>query len=707
MARPRSISAAAALVQLLVLCVLLAQVVAGAQHTEASSRGNHRSSGGSAKSSTTTANRQQHTQLPTAASVPKVSASTNLPSKTRSMPLVEPSGAPIALNDSQLISTDLDAAAKQGTFFTFKAAEHVPMYISMSLCSGPEIPAYNTSNQTLLDQLDMKAEEARTATLVSLYVSDSAKKREPGPRSSLSSDHLGHAQGGWTQVTLPKGSKDGIWIGIWPPQDPRGRSGKYRVQLGVSTKARLEYVANQEGLRFDDSDAGRALLTSFNYTNPAPNISLIVLPTEGRFSLSSIRYFNSSFCAIREQWSALQSSPYDLFINSSETTRGTVDLVTRGDLYREQLRGEAPKAPMPTPSVNGSAGMPAPGSGPMTTGDARSKVHELAVRSQYNETGRSFAAERPAMVRMQFQVDGLARGSNYTAYLVSSAIVDGVESQTLYPAVKFTTKETQNCRLMYNVPFCPELAYSVPYNDDMSLPYAMHVLEEMIASNYANFSATLDTFPCESEQFGLYSTVATCDDCRRAYQNWLCSVAIPRCTDPVEPNRSAASQDGTNLEGLPMPTNTELLPYIVNRIGHNSSRQSYIDKLFHPGNYGELLPCIATCEMVTRSCPPLLDWSCPIWTVTAQRDYGTFADADSQGRGRDENGGAGDDGLRYGGSPSTHVAQDAFGRVYCNPMDADRILRLSARAAPAVRPVQGALLTAAAAGAVLALGALA
>ena len=196
MARPGSISAAAALVQLLVLCVLLAQVVAGAQHTEASSRGDHRSSGGSAKSSSTTANRQQHTQLPTAASVPKVSASTNLPSKTRSMPLVEPSGAPIALNDSQLISTDLDAAAKQGTFFTFKAAEHVPMYISMSLCSGPEIPAYNTSNQTLLDQLDMKAEEARTATLVSLYVSDSPKKPEPGPRSSLSSDHVGHAQGG-------------------------------------------------------------------------------------------------------------------------------------------------------------------------------------------------------------------------------------------------------------------------------------------------------------------------------------------------------------------------------------------------------------------------------------------------------------------------------------------------------------------------------
>ena len=54
-----------------------------------------------------------------------------------------------------------------------------------------------------------------------------------------------------------------------------------------------------------------------------------------------------------------------------------------------------------------------------------------------------------------------------------------------------------------------------------------------------------------------------------------------------------------------------------------------------------------------------------------------------------------------------HVAQDAFGRVYCNPMDTDRILRLSARAAPALRPAQGALLTATAAGAVLALGALA
>ena len=85
--------------------------------------------------------------------------------------------------------------------------------------------------------------------------------------------------------------------------------------------------------------------------------------------------------------------------------------------------------------------------------------------------------------------------------------------------------------------------------------------------------------------------------------------------------------------------------------------------------------------MVTRSCPPTIRWQCPLWTVTAQRDYGTFADADSTGFGVGENGGAGPDHMRFGGAYSTYVAQDAFGHVFCNSMQVDRLFRESSSGA--------------------------
>ena len=427
------------------------------------------------------------------------------------------------------------------------------------------------------------------------------------------------------------------------------------------------------------------MLTSFNYTSPAPNISLIVLPTEGAFSLSSITYFNSSFCAIFDTWQDLSHSDEAIHVNSSETSRNTVSVVTRGDMLKQKKQASQ----APSPSINDTAGMQPPGSqyGARDVAAGMVSLDELVRRGSVANATNSDSNEQSSgpQVRMQFLASNLLPGHNYTAYLVSSVNASGVLSRTLYPSVKFVTKRNRNCRLLYDVPFCPELAYSIPFNPSKSISYALEVLNEMVSANYGNFSATLGTFPCDSDEFGRYSSVTTCNDCLRAYQSWLCAVAIPRCTDVVDPSESAASQNGTDLEGLPMPANTNLYPYVVNRIGPNSSRQPCIAELFAPGDYGELLPCLSTCEMVTRSCPPLMNWMCPKWTVTAERDYGTFADAGSDGLGAGLNGGAGSHGLRYGGAPSRYVAYDAFGHVYCNAMDVDRLLR-QANAAAVVRP---------------------
>ena len=600
------------------------------------------------------------TRMSTASIQTASRTSTVSPTQSTTAMRVSATARPVALNDSVAVRTNIEATQKKGAFFTFNATRDTPISLSLSLCTGPDIPPYNTSNKTLLDELGMKPQNARQSTLVGLFLSDKASDPEPGPNSHLPDSHVAYAQGGWANIHLKNGAKNGIWIGVWPPADIRGATGLFTVQVTASTKADMEQVSRTPGILLDDTDSSRALLTSFNYTE-APNITLMVLPNEGTYSLSSITYYNSSFCAIFDMWKSFNEEMHGVHINSSETTRHTASALTRASEIRKYLESEN-RQNMSGASASGTAGLPDPL-------DARSFAE---VGPEFEKRGSEAQHEQK---RMQFEVSGLQRDTNYTAYLVSTTKVNGVLQRTLYPAIKFATKRTNVCRLLYNVPFCPELAYAIPFNEEMSMSHALSQINAMISANFANFSATLSTFPCDSPKFGMYSSVATCTDCLRAYQNWLCAVALPRCTDPVDPKHSAASQDGRDLVGLPMGTNTHLYPYVANRLAPNSSRQTYIDRLFNPGPYGELLPCLTVCEMVVRSCPPLIKWTCPIWTVTAQRDYGTFADADSDGLGCGANGGAGKDGLRFGGFPDTYVATDAFGNTFCNAMDTDRMLR--------------------------------
>lgn len=205
-----------------------------------------------------------------------------------------------------------------------------------------------------------------------------------------------------------------------------------------------------------------------------------------------------------------------------------------------------------------------------------------------------------------------------------------------------------------------------------------------MSPNYANFSKTMSTWPCEDPYYGQYSSVRGCSDCKRSYQDWLCAVTMPRCTDPVQhpQNESAAIPDITSLSGRSTGLNERLLPYIINRNASTSRQKYFGGKLGVESQYGEVLPCLYTCLFVQRNCPgPLLSWTCPAWDVTAQHDYGTFADAGSKGLGAANNGGAGSDLARWGG-PLRYIAQDTFGNVFCNALGVDEFLRES-NAAPA------------------------
>ena len=398
------------------------------------------------------------------------------------------------------------------------------------------------------------------------------------------------------------------------------RRARISFQIVASTRAKMESVDYTRRPRLDDTDQSNALISSFNYTTSSPpNLDVIVLPTVGSGSLSDADYYNSSFCAIADAWANVLERNEHVSISASDTKRGT-------------------------------------------------------------------EANKLDNTRRQFEISNLDPATNYTVWLfetnTTAQDVAQSVSTTLFPAIKMLTKRSDNCRLVYDVPFCPNVAYSIPVNPSISTSAALSVIEAVVDPQYSNFSATIDTFACGSREFGMYSYVQTCDTCKKSYQDWLCAVAMPRCTDPLQDpeTQSRATQDGTELTGAPTGLNTQLLPYIVNRNGNGTSalksRLPFIDQQLRPGFYGELLPCIYTCYFVERTCPPLIKWGCPIWDITAQRDYGTFADSGAEGIGAAENGGAGKDGMRWGGY-ERYIATDAFGNAYCNSMGVDFLLRES------------------------------
>lgn len=261
--------------------------------------------------------------------------------------------------------------------------------------------------------------------------------------------------------------------------------------------------------------------------------------------------------------------------------------------------------------------------------------------------------------RTQWFVDGLSPSTNYTAYVIG----DGVRVSG--PSYFLTKSNSFPCTLAHSLPYCPEVTYSIPlpappqgatsYTNE-NLPES---ISDVVVASLSNFTASLRTFPCGRDW---YSPLQTCTKCQNAYRKWVCSVAFPRCGEPIPDESlrgSASSSLSTQLvtendapSNLDFDPNQEVLPQaaLFPRAANAASRSPFLPSL--NAEYNELLPCIETCQTVDRSCPALLQWKCPAVSVNANQSYGLgFIDSW--------------DGTMEGdGSPG--VAQDGFGRVWCN-----------------------------------------
>ncbi|KIX09914.1 uncharacterized protein Z518_00995 [Rhinocladiella mackenziei CBS 650.93] len=236
----------------------------------------------------------------------------------------------------------------------------------------------------------------------------------------------------------------------------------------------------------------------------------------------------------------------------------------------------------------------------------------------------------------QFYITGLNATSKYWGILAmdgnSTASGNGVVGGggTVWAAINFETKTESNCALMYNLSFCSEVAYAVPTNPDKfspttGLPELAALYDSHAAQMYQYFNYSLQQIPCNTTSSAQYSLARNCDDCARAYKQWLCAVTIPRCADYsnkspfLQPrNLGQPFVNGSSISSSQFNVDQALL----NAVATNSSRNPIIDESIQPGPYKEVLPCIDLCYDLVQSCPASLGFACPLTGAGLEASYG-------------------------------------------------------------------------------------
>ncbi|KAL7005304.1 stretch-activated cation channel mid1 [Cystobasidiomycetes sp. EMM_F5] len=407
--------------------------------------------------------------------------------------------------------------------------------------------------------------------------------------------------GGFANLSVPAVS-DGSDLTILVSPPSASTSTLWSFELGVSLQATAWHTLDKFALyAYEDSDNTSALLTSPTYpsallSSPPAYQALIAQTSQVRLGLAN------STCYIRSLSSLIPSNQ----INTSTTTRGVVELTeAEGGYVNETLRGGQ---------------------------------------------------------RMQYSVDGLQPGTNYTVWGLqntpSMSTGNSTASRLFLPQF-FATKSASNCRLVYDLPFCPDVAYSVPAPPTMDTSLLLSLYDNATSASLQAFNQTLSLFSCDEpirSTQGMYSRVRTCSQCMAAYTSWLCAVSMPRCTDSDATQKQNASR---NIGSNP----TQFL-----RKTANNSRTPFLPSSAFP--YAEVPPCIDVCSMVRASCPPIIStpFNCPLAGITLEESYATpfrqqIAFSNVAG---------GDDTAWLGHDLNHHDfvtrARDRFGNVACNDL---------------------------------------
>ncbi|KAK6542445.1 stretch-activated cation channel mid1 [Orbilia ellipsospora] len=234
------------------------------------------------------------------------------------------------------------------------------------------------------------------------------------------------------------------------------------------------------------------------------------------------------------------------------------------------------------------------------------------------------------LVKEQIYLTGLQPNTTYNVWLAQQN--NETAGGWVYAPTNFTTKSDGNCRVIYNLEFCSEVAYAVPSNDTIfpNMPRLAQFYDTYASSWYSNFSYSLQQVQCNTTADREYSHLKSCTDCDVAYKTWLCATTIPRCADfsnnasflaarelpSGETNRgpTKAFLDDGRIVDLASADGTETKADEMEKaygVFKAASRNVLIDEVVSPGPYKEIKPCMDLCWSLVQSCPASLGFGCP------------------------------------------------------------------------------------------------
>ncbi|TGJ86188.1 hypothetical protein E0Z10_g2594 [Xylaria hypoxylon] len=227
------------------------------------------------------------------------------------------------------------------------------------------------------------------------------------------------------------------------------------------------------------------------------------------------------------------------------------------------------------------------------------------------------------LTMQEFYITGLNSSANYTGIVALNTSLSLQKRQesgsgggvVVYSGVDFSTKPNGACTFIFNLTVCTETRYAVPGNSE-KFPNGTALAafyDNYTQTMWDNFDKVLQQTPCEAPPTQRYSLVRDCEDCKQAYKNWLCSVAIPRCEDFSSPDQDYLQMRNINAK---FPNGSLVDQSIRDNFGemkaYSASRNVEIDKEIQPGPYKEVLPCDYLCYELVKSCPASIGFSCPM-----------------------------------------------------------------------------------------------
>ncbi|KAI4260269.1 MAG: hypothetical protein LQ352_000391 [Teloschistes flavicans] len=213
-----------------------------------------------------------------------------------------------------------------------------------------------------------------------------------------------------------------------------------------------------------------------------------------------------------------------------------------------------------------------------------------------------------------FYVENLKRNTSYNATMTlerpsGNSTIGGGGS--VWRATNFSTKSGNNCKIIYDLPFCSDVAYAVPSNPDstFNMTNLARIYDDHVRDAYQNFDKSLQQIPCDTTPSAQYSLARNCNDCANAYKAWLCAVSIPRCAD------------------YPPPQEME---YLVSRNLTISRNKEIVVDVIKTGPYSEMLPCKDLCYHLMQNCPAALQFACPLEGRGLNYSYGHWEKTDKE-----------------------------------------------------------------------------